>query len=134
MTIKEVCERYDVTADTLRYYEKVGMIPPVPRTRSGMRNYGQEELSWLELALCMRSAGLPVEGMIEYRKLFQEGERTLQARLDLLTEQKEILLARKKKIEEMLDRLNYKISRYEAAVKTGKLVWEEHPSVITGKE
>ena len=65
MTIKEVSEKYQITQDTLRYYERIGMIPAVPRTSGGIRNYGEADLGWIELALCMRNAGLPVESMIE---------------------------------------------------------------------
>lgn len=95
MTIKEVSEKYGISQDTLRYYERVGMIPPVTRTPSGIRNYTDEDVKWVELALCMRGAGLPVEVMIEYLKLFQQGDETIPARLDLLTEQREVLLEQK---------------------------------------
>ena len=66
MTIKEVSEQYDISKDTLRYYEKAGMIPPVSRNASGVRNYTEEDLKWVSLAKCMRSAGLPVEALAEY--------------------------------------------------------------------
>lgn len=125
MTIKEVSEKYNISQDTLRYYERVGMIPPVTRTASGIRDYQEEDLGWVELAKCMRSAGLPVEAMIEYVRLVQEGDSTLAARLQLLTDQKELLLEQKNKIDTTLKRLNYKISRYEIAVKTGKLIWTD---------
>ena len=111
--------------DTLRYYERIGMIPAVPRTSGGIRNYGEADLGWIELALCMRNAGLPVESMIEYVHLFQEGDETIPARLHLLLEQKEHLIEQQNKISQMLKRLEYKISRYEEAVQTGKLVWNE---------
>lgn len=124
MTIKEVSEQYEISQDTLRYYERVGMIPPVTRTAGGIRNYTAEDLRWVELAKCMRSAGLPVEAMIEYVRLFQEGDSTLPARLQLLTDQREVLLEQRKQIDETLNRLNYKISRYEKAVETGVLSWE----------
>ena len=123
MTIKEVSEKYDISQDALRYYERVGMIPPVTRTSGGIRNYQESDIRWLDLAMCMRSAGLPVEVMVEYLKLFREGDSTIPARLQLLTDQREVLLAQRKHIDEMLDRLNYKIARYEIAVETGKLVW-----------
>jgi len=125
VTIKEVSEKYSVSQDTLRYYERVGMIPPVTRTSGGMRDYQEEDLKWLELALCMRNAGLPVEAMIEYLKLFQQGDKTISARLELLTAQRDILVAKKTEIENTLKRLNYKISKYEEAVKTGKLEWNK---------
>ncbi len=125
MTIKEISIKYNITPDTLRYYERVGMIPPVSRTAGGIRNYNEDDEKWVELAKCMRSAGLPVEAMIEYVKLFKEGDSTLFERLRLLTEQREKLLEQKKQIEETIDRLNFKISRYEIAVETGVLSWEK---------
>ncbi|NLK78281.1 MAG: MerR family transcriptional regulator [Clostridiales bacterium] len=125
MTIKEVSEKYNISQDTLRYYERVGMIPPVTRTSGGIRDYQEADLSWVELAICMRSAGLPVEAMIEYVRLYQEGDQTIPARLQLLVDQKEALLEQKRQIDTTLERLNYKISRYEKAIETGKLTWEK---------
>lgn len=124
MTIRDVSEKYNISQDTLRYYERVGMIPPVTRTESGIRDYQEEDLKWVELAICMRSAGLPIEVMIEYNKLFQQGDSTIPARLQLLIEQRAALLEQKRQLEETLNRLNYKISRYEIAVETGILSWE----------
>ena len=124
MTIKEVSEKYGISQDTLRYYERVKMIPEVTRTKGGIRDYQEEDLRWVELAICMRSAGLPVETMIEYLALFQQGDETIPARLELLYEQMDSLKQQKQQIEETMQRLNYKIERYEAALKTGKLVWE----------
>ena len=100
MTIKEVSEKYGISQDTLRYYEKVNVIPKVTRT-----------------------SGLPIESLIEYQRLFRAGDSTIPARLELLNEQMDILQKQKEQIEETMDRLSYKISRYEEAVKTGKLVW-----------
>lgn len=125
MTIKEVAQQFHISQDTLRYYERVGMIPPVTRTSSGIRDYQETDLQWVELAICMRSAGLPVETMIEYVKLCQEGDNTIPARLQLLVEQREALQEQRKQIEETLERLNFKISRYERAVETGILSWDK---------
>ncbi|MDO4398218.1 MAG: MerR family transcriptional regulator [Oscillospiraceae bacterium] len=127
MTIKEVSEKYGISSDTLRYYERVGMIPPVERTEGGIRNYGEDDIKWVELVLCMRSAGLPIEAIIEYVRLSRLGDSTFKARLELLSEQREALISQKEKIDEMLSRLNYKISKYEEAVKTGKISWDEKP-------
>ena len=124
MTIKEVSQKYNISSDTLRYYERVGMIPPVTRTAGGIRDYGESDLGWVELALCMRGAGLPVEAMIEYVKLCQQGDSTIEDRMLLLKEQMETLLEQKAQIESTIKRLDFKISRYEEAVKTGKLTWE----------
>lgn len=134
MTIKEVSERYDITQDTLRYYERVGMIPPVHRTAGGIRDYQESDLGWVELAICMRNAGLPVEAMIEYVQLYQKGDSTLAARLELLQDQLNVLLEQQKRTQETIERLEYKISRYKKAVKTGKLNWDEPDCCIAHKE
>ena len=123
MTIKEVSEKYGLSQDTLRYYERVNVIPAVTRTSGEIRDYQEEDLKWVELAVCMRSAGLPIESIIEYQRLFREGDETIPARLDLLNDQMEILQKQKNQIEETMKRLSYKISRYEEAMKTGVLTW-----------
>jgi DNA-binding transcriptional MerR regulator len=123
MTIKEVSEKYGVTQDTLRYYERVGMIPRVTRTAGGIRDYMEKDLEWVELAVCMRNAGLPVEAMIEYVKLSQIGDSTFGERMQLLKRQREVLMGQKRQMEETLERLNFKISLYEAAMETGKLTF-----------
>lgn len=128
MTIKEVSELTGLSQDTLRYYERIGMIPVVTRTSGGTRNYQEEDLKWVQLAKCMRSAGLPIEVMIDYLKLFRQGDDTIPARLELLKEQMEVLEAQKQAIQETMDRLSYKIERYEEAVITGKLQWDNSQS------
>lgn len=125
MTIKEVSERYGISQDTLRYYERSGMIPAVPRTAGGIRDYGQKDLEWVELALCMRGAGLPVEIMARYVELCLQGDFTIPDRLQLLVDQRKALTKQEEQIRVMLQKLEYKISRYEEAVITGKLTWDE---------
>lgn len=134
LTIKEVCERYHISADTLRYYEKVGVIPKVPRTKSGIRNYGEPELKWVENALCMRNAGVPVEIIIEYVSLYQQGNETFAARRDLLKKAQEAIIQQIKRYQDELERLEYKIARYEDAVRTGELVWDKDFSYNTEME
>ncbi len=130
LTIKEVSETYDISADTLRYYERIGMIPEETRTAGGIRDYQESDLGWVELVICMRKAGLPVEALIEYVKLYQQGDETFEARLQLLSEEREKLEEQKAQIESAINRLNHKISKYEEAVKTGVLNWEENSSCI----
>ncbi|MBQ8039392.1 MAG: MerR family transcriptional regulator [Lachnospiraceae bacterium] len=125
MTIKEVSEKFDITQDTLRYYERVGMIPSVTRTSGGIRNYTEEDLKWVGLVKCMRSSGLPVEAITEYVRLYQEGDSTISARLQLLVDQRKALLEQKKQIDETLKRLNHKIEYYEIAMETGVFSWEK---------
>ena len=125
MTIKEVSKKFGISQDTLRYYERVGMIPPVTRTSGGIRDYNESDLGWVSLSVCMRSAGLPIEAMIEYVKLYQQGDSTIPARLQLLLDQKDALTEQIRQIEQTMKRLDYKISVYEKAVKTGVLDWNE---------
>ncbi len=125
MTIKEVCRKFDVSADTLRYYERVGVLPEVHRTAGGIRDYTEEDLKWVETAICFRSAGMPIELLIEYVRLFREGDATFGARRDLLMEARERILAERKKYDDALEKLSYKIAKYEEAVRTGVLKWDE---------
>ena len=125
MTIKEVCEKYGISADTLRYYERVGVIPEVGRTKGGIRNYTEEDIKWVENAICMRNAGVPVEMLIDYVRLFREGDGTFQARRDLLAEARRDIQEQVDKLQETAELLDYKISRYEEALKTGVLSWDE---------
>ena len=116
MTIKQVSEKYSISQDTLRYYEKVGMIPPVTRTAGGIRDYQERDLGWVELALCLRNAGMSVGAMVEYVRLSQEGDSTKKDRLELLKKQKEAIVERRDRIDRALERLDSKIAHYEKAV------------------
>lgn len=112
MTITEVSKNFDISADTLRYYERIGLIPSVNRTPGGIRNYTEKDCQWVEFAKCMRSAGIQVEALIEYVALFQKGQETSEARKQILIEQREQLLARMTEMQKTLERLNMKIERY----------------------
>ena len=125
MTIKEVCEKYNVTADTLRYYERVGVIPEVRRTTGGIRDYSEEDIKWVETAICFRSARMPIDLLIEYVRLYRKGDETLRDRLELLIEAKKRILDERKKYDDALAKLDYKISKYDEAVKTGVLSWDD---------
>ncbi len=123
MTIKQVCQRYGLTQDTLRYYEKIGVIPPVHRSASGIRDYDEHGLGWVENAVCLRNAGVPVESIAEYVKLYQAGDETFAARRDLLSHVLADLTEQRSQLDAAIQKLTYKVSRYEAAVRTGVLSW-----------
>ena len=118
MTIAEVSKKYELSADTLRYYERIGLVPPVPRNKSGIRDYDTESCQWVELMKCMRSAGVQIEALIEYVALFQQGDETIGARKALLVEQRDRLMARMADMQASLDRLNDKIERYDQGLMT----------------
>ncbi len=116
MKIAEVSERYGISPDTLRYYERIGLMWPVNRNSSGIRDYNEIDLRRVDFIKCMRSAGLPVEVLIEYVGLVQQGDKTIEARKEILKEQRELLVARMKEMQKTLDILDHKIEAYENAV------------------
>ncbi len=121
MKIAEVSEKQGISTDTLRYYERVGLIPAVNRTESGIRDYNEIDLQRVEFIKCMRRAGLPIETLIEYINLVLQGDKTIDARKEILKEQRKLLATRINEMQETLKILDYKISIYEdALLKTEK--------------
>ena len=116
MKIAQVSEKYGLSVDTLRYYERVGLIPPVHRNDGGIRDYDELDLRRVDFIKCMRGAGLPVEVLIEYMGLVQQGDSTIEARKEILIEQRGLVTARLEEMQKTLDRLNYKIDVYEKAL------------------
>lgn len=113
MTIAEVGKKYDITPDTLRYYERIGLISDVPRTKNGIRDYDEKSCKRIEFIKCMRNAGIEIDILSKYISLIETGKSTVEERKKLLEDQREKLLAKQKTINETLDRLNYKIKIYE---------------------
>ncbi len=118
MTISEVSEKCGVSPDTLRYYEKEGLLPYISRTEGGVRNYTEEDCKRIGFVKCMRGAGLSIEVLKQYFELFAKGKRTLKARRDLLAAERETLKARMTELQDTLKRLDYKISVYDKAIKS----------------
>lgn len=116
MKISEVSERSGISSDTLRYYERIGLIPPVNRNKNGIRDYNEIDVKRVEFIKCMRSAGLPIEALIEYYGLVQQGDQTIEIRKEILNEQREQLVAKMEEIQKTLDLLDYKIRVYEDTV------------------
>jgi MerR family transcriptional regulator, aldehyde-responsive regulator len=116
MKIAEVSAQYGLSSDTLRYYERVGLIPPVNRNDGGIRDYNELDLRRVDFIKCMRSAGLPVEVLIEYVALVQQGDKTIEARKEILIEQRKLLVNRMNEMQKTLDILEHKIEVYEKAV------------------
>ena len=116
MRISEVSEQSDLSSDTLRYYERIGLIPPVNRNDSGVRDYSDLDVRRVEFIKCMRSVGLPIEVLIEYYGLVQQGDETVEARKEILVEQRAQLVAKMEEMQKTMELLDYKISVYEDAV------------------
>lgn len=112
MTIGEVSKKYDMTTDTLRYYERIGLIPPVPRKKNGIRDYDETACSWVSFIKCMRSAGVQIEALIEYVALMQ-ANTGLKRRKNILVEQRTRLQNQMEYLRSTIERLDYKIEHYE---------------------
>ena len=113
MTIAEVSRACSIPVDTLRYYERIGLLPPVNRSKSGFRDYTESDRQWVSFIKCMRAAGIPVEALIDYVALFQQGDTTREARRQLLVEQREALRGRVEELQKTLDYHTEKIRRYD---------------------
>ncbi|MBL8063722.1 MAG: MerR family transcriptional regulator [Anaerolineales bacterium] len=116
MKIQEVSEKFGISTDTLRYYERVGLIPSVTRTGSGIRDYSELDIRRVEFVKCMRGASLPIEVLIEYMALVQQGDATIETRKEILREQRDQLIARMAEMQKTLDILNHKIQVYESKI------------------
>lgn len=111
MTIKEVSEKYNISPDTLRYYEKVGVIKSVTR-KNGIRQYGDKEIDNIEFVVCMRNAGISIEALVKYIKLFDEGDQTASQRKQILIDEREKIKLKLDEMNKAMDKLNYKIDVY----------------------
>ena len=112
MTIGEVSEKFEMTTDTLRYYERIGLIPPVPRKKNGIRDFDETACGWVSFVKCMRSAGVQIEALTEYVALMQ-ANTGLERRKDILIEQRARLIKQEENLRSTIERLNYKIEHYE---------------------
>ncbi|WP_185337897.1 MerR family transcriptional regulator [Listeria seeligeri] len=113
MNIKEASEKTGVSADTIRYYERIGLIPAISRNENGVRKFDDEDLRWIDFSRQMRRAGMSIEALIDYLSLFREGEKTLEPRMELLKEQRAELKDRIDMMQEALERLDFKIENYD---------------------
>jgi MerR family transcriptional regulator, aldehyde-responsive regulator len=113
MKIAKVSEKFGLSSDTLRYYERIGLLPTITRTESGIRDYSEQDIRRVEFVKCMRSAGLPIEVLIDYMELIEQGDVTIETRKEILVEQRNLLASRIAEMQKTLDLLNHKIEIYK---------------------
>lgn len=113
MRISQVSEQSGLSSDTLRYYERIGLIPPVNRKENGIRDYSELDVRRVEFIKCMKSAGFPLETLIEYYGLVQQGDHTIEARKAILKAQRVQLVAKIAEIQKTLDLVDHKLEVYE---------------------
>lgn len=125
MRIAEVSKTYGISADTLRYYERIGLLPYVRRNKSGIRDYSETDCARIQFIKCMRGANVSIEALIEYMQLFAEGDSTIAARKVLLEEQRDLVQARIDEMQAGLDRLNFKIEHYDGLMREAEQRFKE---------
>ncbi|GAA2968883.1 MerR family transcriptional regulator [Lentilactobacillus parakefiri] len=113
MNSKKVSELLGVSTDTLRYYERIGVIPPVKRDHNGYRVYQTNDLNWIFLAKSLRSAGLSIESLIEFATLARKSDTVRQAQKDILDEQLTLLNQKLKEMQDTKALLQYKIDTFD---------------------
>ncbi|NSC21576.1 MerR family transcriptional regulator [Streptomyces albus subsp. chlorinus] len=116
-TISEVAATTGLSAHTLRWYERIGLMPHVDRSHTGQRRFSNRDLDWLDLVGKLRRTGMTVADMVRYAELVREGERTFPERQALLEETRRDVLERIAELRDTLEVLDYKIDHYSR--KTG---------------
>ena len=122
MQISEVAKEFGLTTDTLRYYEREGLIGPISKGENGIRNYMEEDIKRIQFVKCMRAAGLEISFLKRYLQLFEGGDKTVKERREILVEQRKILKEKLDAMQEAYNRLNYKIDLYDKNILDKKLM------------
>ncbi|MER6097364.1 MerR family transcriptional regulator [Streptomyces sp. NPDC001728] len=111
-TISEVSALTGLSAHTLRWYERIGLMPHVDRSHTGQRRFTEQDLTWLAFVGKLRLTGMPVADMVRYAELVREGDHTRDARRELLEATREDVLTRITELHDTLAVLDIKISHY----------------------
>ena len=118
-TVGEMSKLLDVPASTLRYYDKEGLLPFVARSPGGMRIFQDADLEWLKVIGCLKKAGMSIKNIRVYIELAMQGDETIDQRLELFRNQREVLRNRLTELQETMETLEYKCWFYEAAQEAG---------------
>lgn len=116
MKIKEVSQLTQLSADTIRYYEKIGLLPRVERNAAGLREFHQTDIEVLQFLRCFRQAGMSLDSLSAYMQLVREGDDSIARRLDLLSKERERLAENLQDLQAALDLLDYKIKHYQEQI------------------
>ena len=109
-SIQDVSKKTGLTAHTLRYYEKEGLISGVERTQGGFRQYTDEDLERLGLICCLKNTGMSIQEIARFVQLTREGDHTLQERVELLREHRDRVLERMEEMQKYLDKVTWKLN------------------------
>jgi DNA-binding transcriptional MerR regulator len=113
MTIREVAAKTNMSTDTLRYYERIGLLPPVPRNAAGIRNYDEYFVNFINFIKKLKASGMSLEHIIDYIRLAEMGDATIQERKKLLAEAREMLLDKINSLQLVAELADYQLRNYE---------------------
>lgn len=133
-TITEVSEKYQISSNTLRYYERIGLLPDIPRQSNGNRYFTDNNLKWLEMIICLRHSGIPIENLVNYADLLKQGKGTEKERENLLREQLATLYQKQANLQRSIDRLEHKISLYESGDIEQELSYFEEYAILSDEK
>ena len=113
MTIREIAAKTNMSTDTLRYYERIGLLPPVPRNAAGIRNYDEYFVNFINFIKKLKASGMSLEHIIDYIRLAEMGDATIQERKKLLAEARETLLEKINSLQLVAELADYQLRNYE---------------------
>lgn len=120
MQISDFARQTGLSADTLRYYERIGLMQPPLRDAGGRRVYQARDLDWARFLIRLRQTGMPIAEMQRYARLRAQGDATAAARRDLLVDHRDGLRRRLADLAECLSHMDQKIATYQAMISSGK--------------
>lgn len=115
MQIKEAAETSGLSADTIRYYEKIGLVPPLARDSSGQRRFSKENVDWMTVLFWLRKTGMPMKVMSRYAFLVHAGDHTIPERKVILQNHGKVLATRRADLDQCDRLLAYKLAAYDEA-------------------
>lgn len=134
-SIGQVAKKMGLTAHTLRYYEKEGLLPFVQKTASGLRVFSENDIGWLVMIECLKGTGMTLKGVKQYIDWYIEGDSTLQKRLDMFKQQKIKLEEQMAQLQKHLEKIDFKIAFYTEAVAKGTMdVYETNKNLAAERE
>lgn len=113
MTIREVAAKTNMSTDTLRYYERIGLLPPVSRNAAGIRNYDEYFVNFINFIKKLKASGMSLEHIIDYIRLAEMGDATIQERKKLLAEARETLIEKINSLQLIAELADYQLRNYE---------------------
>lgn len=118
-TIGEMAKKVNVAPSTLRYYDKEGLLPFVERSGGGIRMFKDSDFEWLSIIECLKKTGMPIKEIKNFVELCMKGDSTIDKRLALIEQQREVVIDQMRQMQETLNMLNYKQWYYTTAKEAG---------------